>query len=62
VPVVRKEAVDRFGARLTQAVDRVSSSLHTKDLTELNRRVSIDGVKPARAATDWLRSRGLVRT
>ena len=62
VPVVRKEAVDRFGARLTQAVDRVSSSRHTKDLTELNRRVSIDGVKPARAATDWLRSRGLVRT
>lgn len=59
VPVVRKETVDRFGARLTQAVDRVSSSLHTKDLTELNRRVSIDGVKPARAAADWLRSRGL---
>lgn len=29
---------------------------------ELNGRVSIDGVKPARAATDWLRSRGLVRT
>lgn len=61
-PVVRKQAVDRFGARLTQAVDRVISSLHTKDLAELNRRVSIDGVKPARAATDWLRSRGLVRT
>lgn len=27
---------------------------------ELNRRVSIDGVKPARAAADWLRSRGLI--
>ncbi len=60
VPVVRKEALDRFGTRLTDAVDRVSSALHTKDLTELNRRVGIDDVKPARAATDWLRSKGLV--
>ncbi len=60
VPVVRKEAADRFGPKLIQAADRVSTSLHTKDLTELNRRVSIDGVKPARAAADWLRSRGLV--
>ena len=60
VPVMRKEAADRFGPRLTQVIDRVSASLHTKDLTELNRRVSIEGVKPAVAATDWLRSRGLV--
>jgi osmoprotectant transport system substrate-binding protein len=60
VPVMRKETVDRLGPRLTQVIDRVSASLHTKDLTELNRRVSIEGVKPARAAADWLRSRGLV--
>ena len=60
VPVMRKETVDRLGPRLTQVIDRVSASLHTKDLTELNRRVSIEGVKPDRAAADWLRSRGLV--
>jgi len=60
VPVVRKETVERFGPRLTDLLDRVSSLLHTKDLTEINRRVSIEGVKPARAAADWLRSRGLV--
>lgn len=38
----------------------VVCGLGAEDLVELNRRVSIDGVKPVIAAADWLRSRGLV--
>lgn len=57
--MVRKEVLDRVGAKLVDVVDRVSASLHTSDLTELNRQVGIEGAKPAQVAADWLRRRWL---
>lgn len=59
VPVLRKEVLDRYGTRLSTAVDRVSAALTTPELIQLNRRVAIDGVKPVQAAVDWLRAHGL---
>ena len=39
-------------------VDRVSAQCQTADLIALNRRVEIDAVTPARAATGWLHAHG----
>jgi transcription elongation factor len=42
------------GARQRERlVDRVSAQRQTADLIALNRRVEIDAVTPARAATGW---------
>ncbi|HEV3503835.1 MAG TPA: ABC transporter substrate-binding protein [Actinomycetes bacterium] len=60
VPVVRTDVVQRHGPALVEGLNRVSRELLTEDLTELNRRVDIDGVPPARAAEDWLRQHGLI--
>jgi osmoprotectant transport system substrate-binding protein len=58
VPVVRRAVVRRHGAAFVGLVDRVSAQLETADLIELNRRVDIDGITPARAASEWLRGHG----
>ena len=58
VPVVRRAVVRRHGAAFVALVDRVSAQLQTADLIRLNRRVDIDGITPARAASEWLRAHG----
>ena len=57
-PVVRREVVDRWGDRLTAAVDAVSAHLTTATLGQLNGRVAA-GESPAVVATNWLRAEGL---
>jgi osmoprotectant transport system substrate-binding protein len=57
-PVVLREAVTRFGPRLTSLVDAVSAKLTTTALAELNSQVSL-GSSPAAAAGTWLRATGL---
>ena len=53
VPVVRLDALDRWGTnRVSAAVDAVSSALSTEQLRSLNRRALDDG--PAVAAQEWL--------
>jgi osmoprotectant transport system substrate-binding protein len=54
VPIVRRAVVLRRGAAFVALLDRVSAQLRTADLIALNRRVDIDGVTPARAASEWL--------
>ena len=56
VPLVRRAVVRRHGAALVALVDRVSAQLQTADLIALNRRVDIDGLTHARAASEWLRA------
>jgi osmoprotectant transport system substrate-binding protein len=53
VPLVRTEALDRWGPRLRTALDGVSARLTTADLVRLNRAVEIDGLTPAQAAARW---------
>jgi osmoprotectant transport system substrate-binding protein len=53
VPLVRAEAVDRWGDELRTALDGVSARLTTYDLMQLNRRVEIEGLTPEQAAAGW---------
>jgi glycine betaine/choline ABC-type transport system substrate-binding protein len=39
---------------VVEVLDRISAQLDTADLIALNRRVDIDGVGPARAASEWV--------
>lgn len=59
VPVVRRQTVERYGARLVDRLDQVSAALTTDELAGLNRRVDIDGEEPADVAAAWLRDKGL---
>ena len=53
VPLVRADAVDRWGEELRTALDEVSARLTTNDLVNLNRLVEMDGLTPAEAAARW---------
>lgn len=54
VPVVSARARERYGTRLTSALDSVSAQLTSAGLTFLNWRVDIDGKKVADEAAGWL--------
>jgi osmoprotectant transport system substrate-binding protein len=53
VPLVRTDALERWGSRLRTALEDVSARLTTADLVQLNRAVEIEGLTPARAAARW---------
>ena len=53
IPLVRAEAIDRWGEPLRTALDQVSERLTTNDLVQLNRRVELDGLTPQEAAAFW---------
>src|SRR3712207_2721557 len=53
VPLVRTDALPRWGDRLRQAFDEVSARLTTEDLVQLNRAVEVEGLSPAEAAARW---------
>ena len=56
-PLVRTEAIDRFGPQLAARVDAVSSRLTTDVLRDLNGRVA-SGQRVAKVASRWLESEG----
>jgi osmoprotectant transport system substrate-binding protein len=53
VPLVRSEALERWGERLREALDGVSARLTTADLIELNRAVEVEGLAADDAAARW---------
>jgi osmoprotectant transport system substrate-binding protein len=53
VPLVRADALDRWGEQLRTALNEVSARLTTNDLVQLNRAVVIDGLSSAEAADKW---------
>jgi osmoprotectant transport system substrate-binding protein len=53
IPLVRADALDRWGEELRTALDAVSERLTTNDLVQLNRRVELDGLTPEEAAAAW---------
>ncbi len=59
VPVVRTDVVERH-PELAGIVDQATARLEAEDLVALNRRVDLDRLSPAEAATEWLRANGLV--
>lgn len=60
IPVAAQELVDAHGDAFTQLVDAVSAALDTAQLTELNRRYSIDAEDADVVATDWLTAAGFL--
>ena len=59
VPLVRAEAVERWGATLSDSLDGLSRSLTTEELREMNRRVD-EGEPVAVVAASWLADVGLL--
>ena len=59
VPLVRRDAVARYGPRLLAVLDTVSARLTTGSLRALNARVDLRGDDPRLVAESWLRARGL---
>jgi osmoprotectant transport system substrate-binding protein len=53
VPLVRTEVAERWGDRLTEALDETSARLTTADLVQLNRAVELEGLTPEQAAEKW---------
>jgi osmoprotectant transport system substrate-binding protein len=53
VPMVRTEIAQRWGDRLTGALDAVSARLTTADLVSMNHAVEVDDLTPAQAAARW---------
>ncbi|QWF84756.1 glycine betaine ABC transporter substrate-binding protein [Amycolatopsis sp. CA-230715] len=46
--------------QLQQVFDQIAAKLDTGTLTELNKKVSVDGQKPNAVARDWLKSAGFI--
>jgi osmoprotectant transport system substrate-binding protein len=59
VPLVRRDAVARYGPRLLAALDTVSARLTTGSLRALDARVEPRGDDPRLVAESWLRAQGL---
>ena len=59
VPVVRDDKAERYGTRLSAALDAVSAALSTEELRELNAAVDVDGRPVAEVAEAWLEEHGL---
>jgi len=59
-PVVRREAVTRFGPRLLTLLNAVSARLTTDSLRILDAQVELAGHAPRLVAAGWLRAQGLI--
>jgi osmoprotectant transport system substrate-binding protein len=53
VPLVRRDAIDRWGEELRTVLNEVSARLTTNDLVGLNQAVELDGLTPEEAAARW---------
>ncbi len=60
VPLVRRDAVARYGPRLLAALDTVSARLSTGSLRALDAQVELRGDNPGSVAWTWLRAQGLI--
>jgi osmoprotectant transport system substrate-binding protein len=59
VPLVRRDAVARYGPRLLAVLNTVSARLTTGSLRGLDARVQLRGENPRRVAGSWLRTQRL---
>ena len=54
IPVIRQEILDAYGDELAAALNAVSAELTTTELSDMNRRIGIDGEDPEQVAADWI--------
>ena len=60
VPLVRRDAVTRYGPRLLAVLNTVSARLTTGSLRALDAQVELRGEDPRPVADSWLRTQGLI--
>ena len=53
-PVIRQDIIDAYGDDIVSALNGVSEKLTTSGLSEMNRRIGIDGEDPEQVAADWI--------
>jgi osmoprotectant transport system substrate-binding protein len=58
--VVADDRDDALTDEVRELLDAIAATLTTEDLTELNRRVDVDGEDPSAVAEDYLRTEGLL--
>jgi osmoprotectant transport system substrate-binding protein len=56
---IRAQVAKKY-PELERVFDRIAAKLDTKTLTDLNKKVSVDGKKPLDVATEWMRAEGFV--
>jgi osmoprotectant transport system substrate-binding protein len=59
-PLVRRDAIARYGPRLLATLNKVSARLDTGTLRSLDARVELAAQNPRLVARNWLRARGLI--
>ena len=59
-PLIRRDAVARYGGGLVAVLDEVSAHLDTGSLRAMDALVQLSGQAPRRVAATWLRTHGLV--
>lgn len=60
VPIGSQELIDAYGDTFATLINKISASLDTAELTELNRRVGIELEDADAVALSWLQEEGLV--
>ena len=60
VPVASKEVVDTYGSALETLVNSISAKLTTDELTQLNKRFTVDKEDASAIAKDWLTDNGFL--
>ena len=58
VPILRQEIVDAYGSDLIDLLDTVSARITTAELSELNKRYSLDAEDADALAAEWLAANG----
>ncbi len=62
IPLLRRDAVVRYGPSLLAVLDKVSALLDTGTLRALDAQVELAGHDPRHVADRWLRAHGLIQT
>ncbi len=57
---VRKETYDQYGTQLDKIFTPIAQALTTQEMTELNRRVDVEGELPEEVAQSWLEQNGFI--
>lgn len=57
---VRKETFDQYGPQLEKLFNPIAAALTTKEMTQMNAKVDVDGELPEDVAEEWLSKNGFV--
>jgi osmoprotectant transport system substrate-binding protein len=60
VPIARNDFLSKAGSDFQSAVNKISATITTQDITQLNAKVDIDNDDPDQVATQFVQSKGLV--